>query len=83
MEKLTDNIIELNRDVEPLVIQAGTGRLHPFKDPYQPLQFVHFSDLHRYIRAWDRPRRIYQLLRKIHLLRPAHGRLLRRELGAA
>lgn len=54
MERLTDNIIELNRDVEPLIIQGATGRLHPFKDPYQPLQFVHFSDLHRYIRAWDR-----------------------------
>lgn len=51
---MTDNIIELNRDVEPLIIQGATGRLHPFKDPYQPLQFVHFSDIHRYIRTWDR-----------------------------
>ena len=54
MERLSDDIITLNRDVEPFVVQAGTGRLHPRKDPYQPLEFVHFSDLHRAIRAWDR-----------------------------
>ena len=54
MERMPDDIITLNRDVEPFVVQAGTGRLHPFEDPYQPLQFVHFSDLHRAIRAWDR-----------------------------
>ena len=43
---LTDNIIELNRDMEPFVIQASATRPPPFKakfgDPYAVLQFLHF-----------------------------------------
>lgn len=44
--KLTDNIIELNRDVEPFVVQGAAGRTIFFKDKYRPLQFVHCSDMH-------------------------------------
>ena len=46
MKKLSDNIIELNRDVEPLVIQGAKGRSYLIGDKYQPLQFVHCSDMH-------------------------------------
>ena len=51
---LTDNIIELNRDMEPYVIQGSTSRPKPFKDAYAPLQFVHFSDLHKKLDNWNR-----------------------------
>jgi hypothetical protein len=45
--KLTDNIIELNRDVESLVVQGASGRgCLDFGDKYKPLQFVHCSDMH-------------------------------------
>ena len=44
--KLSDNIIELNRDVESLVVQGAAGRTIFFGDKYRPLQFVHCSDMH-------------------------------------
>jgi hypothetical protein len=40
------SVAELNRDVEPFVIQASAVRTMFFKDPFKPLQFVHFSDVH-------------------------------------
>lgn len=55
---LTDNIIELNRDMEPFVIQASATRPPPFKakfgDPYAVLQFLHFSDIHNVPQNWER-----------------------------
>ena len=52
--KLTDNIIELNRDMEPCVIQGAVSRPEPFGDKYLPLQFVHFSDIHNKIKNYNR-----------------------------
>lgn len=56
--EFTDNIIELNRDVEPFVIQASATRSEFFKskfgDPFKPLQFVHLSDVHFVLDLWNR-----------------------------
>lgn len=49
-----DNILELNKDVEPFVIQASTSRSIFFKDKYVPLQFIHFSDVHAILEEWNR-----------------------------
>ena len=59
MEKLTDNIIELNRDVEPYVLNAARPRSpHSFKelygDKFSPIAFVHASDNHARPELWDR-----------------------------
>ncbi len=51
---LTDNIIELNRDMESYIIQGSASRPKPFKDAYVPLQFVHFSDVHTKLTLWNR-----------------------------
>ena len=52
--KLTDNIIELNRDVEPFVVQGAAGRSYLFGDKYPPLQFLHCSDMHNRPDLWRR-----------------------------
>ena len=52
--RLTDNIIEQNRDVESFVVQGASGRCRPFKDKYKPLQFVHFADVHDKPEQWNR-----------------------------
>ena len=57
--KLTDNIIELNRDMEPYVLQAAVPRSqHNFKklfgDKAVPLSFVHLSDIHAAKAEWNR-----------------------------
>ena len=58
MPSYTDDIIELNRDVEPYVIAASATRTHFFKpkfgDPYTPLQFVHLADAHNVLDLWNR-----------------------------
>lgn len=56
MEKiqLTDNILELNRDMEPFIIQGSATRPKRFNDKYTPLQFVHFADVHNRIKQWNR-----------------------------
>ncbi len=51
---LSDNILELNRDMEPAIIQGGYGRSMFFKDQYKNLQFVHFADVHAVADLWDR-----------------------------
>ena len=52
------DIIELNRDVEPFVIQASATRTHFFKnkfdDRFTPLQFVHLADAHSVLDLWNR-----------------------------
>lgn len=56
--ELTDNIIELNRDMESFIIQGSATRTWSFKskfeDKYKPLQFVHFSDIHAVMDLWNR-----------------------------
>lgn len=58
MIELSDNIIELNRDMESFVIQGSATRPVPFKqkfgDCFKPLQFVHFSDIHAVLNLWNR-----------------------------
>ncbi len=49
-----ESILSVNKDMEPYVIQAAGGRLGWFKDKYQPLQFVHFSDIHARMELWNR-----------------------------
>ncbi len=51
---MTDNIIELNRDRETALIQCGYGRSKYFKDPFQPLRLLHFSDIHAVLPLWNR-----------------------------
>ena len=54
----TNNIVELNRDVEPLIVQGSASRTRFFKskfdDKFKPLQFVHFSDVHAVLDLWNR-----------------------------
>lgn len=62
MSHYTDDIIELNRDVEPFIIQGSATRAPAFKrqDPekfpekYKVLQFVHTADMHNQPELWDR-----------------------------
>ncbi len=49
-----ESILVTNKDMEPYVVQAAGGRLMYFKDPYMPLQFVHFGDLHARMELWNR-----------------------------
>lgn len=53
-EEPIPSIIEQNRDVESFVIQSKAGRTPFFKDPFEPLQFVHFADVHYEAEHWDR-----------------------------
>lgn len=49
------NIVELNRDVEPYVLQVGQPRSkHYFKDEIVPLTLVHLSDVHASHSNWER-----------------------------
>ncbi len=54
MSNLNDNIIELNKDMEPYIIQGSATRPRPFGDKFKPLQFVHFSDIHAVLELWNR-----------------------------
>ncbi len=48
------SIVELNRDVEPFIVQGTASRSVFFKDTLKPLQFVHFSDVHAIPEMWQR-----------------------------
>ena len=48
------DIIELNRDMEHYMIKSTSCRTELFKDDYDPLTFVHFSDVHAMLELWDR-----------------------------
>ena len=59
MKKYTDDIIELNREVEPYVLNAARPRSqHLFQnyygDKFSPIAFVHASDVHNVPALWDR-----------------------------
>lgn len=49
-----DHILELNRDLEPFIIQGSVGRSRFWGDAYKPLQFVHLSDIHTRSDLWNR-----------------------------
>lgn len=53
-QKSIPSVAELNQDVESFVIQASAARTMFFNDSYQPLQFVHFSDVHAVPELWER-----------------------------
>lgn len=48
------SVAELNRDMEPYVIQASVGRNPRFGDKHKVLQFVHFTDVHHMLENWNR-----------------------------
>ena len=48
------DIITLNKDVEPFVIQASEGLGQIFADTTKPLVFSHFSDVHTRQPLWNR-----------------------------
>ncbi|MBQ8552011.1 MAG: metallophosphoesterase [Clostridia bacterium] len=48
------SVVELNMEMEPLVVQASTSRTRFFADPYKPLTFVHFADIHAKPELWSR-----------------------------
>lgn len=48
------SIAELNRDMEPYIIQSVYPRCPKFKDTFSQLQFVHFADVHWHQEHWDR-----------------------------
>ena len=48
------DIITLNKDVEPFVIQASEGLGQMFTDKTKPLVFTHFSDVHTKQELWNR-----------------------------
>lgn len=48
------SIIELNKDVEPFIVQGKAVRSVAFKDTVKPLQFIHFSDVHAIQLMWER-----------------------------
>ena len=48
------NIVELNKDKEPLIHQGTAKRARYFNDPYEPLEFIHLSDIHNKPVLWSR-----------------------------
>ena len=48
------NIIYLNKDIEPFVVQASEGLGRRFTDTTKPLVFTHFSDVHTRQPLWNR-----------------------------
>ena len=48
------DIITLNKDVEPFVIQASEGLGQMFTNKTKPLVFTHFSDVHTMQELWNR-----------------------------
>ncbi len=49
-----DGIVKLNKDKEAFVINATKSRSNRFTNPYTPLEFVHFSDIHAQQNEWKR-----------------------------
>ena len=53
--KMRESILDIAKPMESAIIQGASGRMPLlFKDPYTPLQFVHFSDIHSIRDHWDR-----------------------------
>ena len=53
-QKSVPGIVELNIDVEPFITQGTATRPVAFNDPFKPLQFIHFSDIHAIPALWNR-----------------------------
>lgn len=50
-----DSIIDVAKPMERAIIQGAFPRCEQlFRDPFKPLQFVHFSDIHSIRDHWDR-----------------------------
>ncbi len=47
-------IVELNKDLEPFIIQSSHGRTEAFEDQYEVLTFVHCADMHASQSHWNR-----------------------------
>ena len=47
------DIVSLNKENEPFVINSAYGRIPKYGDP-TPLEFVHFSDIHKQQDLWNR-----------------------------
>ncbi len=55
IQRASENIIDIAKPMERAIIQGSAVRCpFLFKDPYKPLQFVHFSDVHSMLDHWDR-----------------------------
>lgn len=55
IERMSENIIDIAKPMESAIIQGSLARCpFLFKDPFKPLQFVHFSDVHSMLDPWDR-----------------------------
>lgn len=52
--ELIDSILTANADMEQYIIQASAYRTPFLGVGYEPLQFVHFSDLHAMLELWNR-----------------------------
>lgn len=49
------SILDVAKPMESAIIQGSAGRCpYLFKDPFKPLQFVHFSDIHGLQDGWNR-----------------------------
>ncbi len=49
-----ESILSLNRDMDPYVRRAASGRTKLFGDPCEVLSFIHLSDVHGVLELWDR-----------------------------
>ena len=47
------DIVKLNKENEPLILNASRGRISKYNDA-TPLTFVHFSDIHKQQDLWNR-----------------------------
>lgn len=54
-KRATEHILDIAKPMERAIIQGSAARCpFLFKDQFQPLQFVHFSDVHSILDHWDR-----------------------------
>lgn len=51
---LSDSIVNLNKDREPFVQEMTAHRAASFSDTYNPLGFIHISDVHNNTTVWQR-----------------------------
>ena len=63
------DIIEFNRDIEHYVIKSTSSRSEYFYNDYNPLTFVHFSDVHGMLELWNRIVTVDTILGIIKLVR--------------
>ena len=49
-----ESILSLNRDMDPFVRRAASGRTKLFGDPFKVLSFIHLSDVHGVLELWNR-----------------------------